>query len=176
MKRNFVRSMDRTGVEVEDASAQSHQNQLASPKKARKLVSKLAKENSALKVDNKRLEALLASRPVGTVGDEAHDMIQSEEMKKAVDEFFGEGSDSAAVWVAMMDNAKRSAKGGSAKGGSSKKGSKRKGNRYPDVVIRLAVQLLSKVGSRTYEEIAKLFFLPHLRTATHHKYCLFPPI
>ena len=157
-QKNFIRSVEKAGSVASGHKCVPHKVMLSSPRKAKFLVKALRARVAELKKDNVRLQALLDGCPAGALSDDAEDLLQSDTVMGYVKETFGADSDGAAVWQCMMSNARASAKG------------TRRGNRYPDVVIRMCVQLLTKCGNHTYETLSGMFFLPHLRTVQHHRY------
>ena len=168
-RKNFHRSMEKAGCHpLAFHPNVPHRVLLSSPGKTKTLILSLQERVAELKKDTDRMAKLLDARPSGVpLSDDADDLLQSKEVLGYVKKFFGEDSDGAAVWECMMDNARRSAKATPKHPNGS-----RRGNRYPDVVIRLAVQLLTKMGDRNYTTLAGLFFLPHLRTVQHYRYFL----
>ena len=157
-KKNFIRSVEQAGSVPSNHKCVPHKVMLSSPRKAKHLVKTLRARVAELKKDKVRLQALLDACPDGALSDDAEDLLQSDEVMGYVKKTFGADSDGAAVWQCMMSNARASSKG------------TRRGNRYPDVVIRMCVQLLTKCGNHTYETLSGMFFLPHLRTIQHHRY------
>jgi hypothetical protein len=155
-RANFASSCDGAGVDAPFVQGMSDVLVDTSPRKS---AQRREKEKAHLAdLRRQRLDTLIKEQAFGRVSEEGAQLLHSDELLESVTTIYGEESDSVLMWKTVMANAKRRAKNGNLRG-----------SRYPDIVIRLGVQLLAKCGRKNYEELAKIMFLPSLSTAQHHK-------